>query len=71
MNPQSSQELIDAMHQAIIEMDPDVLALADFHARKSRLSLAQYLEFLITKEAAHGRVPRLPVQSTPAAIVST
>jgi hypothetical protein len=40
---------------AMLDVDPDVIVLAEYLAEKRGMTLGEFLEYLITKEAANGK----------------
>jgi macrodomain Ter protein organizer (MatP/YcbG family) len=53
MKAQSEEMLVDGT--AILELEPDILALGEYLAEKRKMTLSEFVEYLITKEASKGK----------------
>jgi len=49
-----SEEVLDA-GTAVLELEPDILVLGEYLAEKRKMTLSEFVEYLITKEASKGK----------------
>ena len=57
MNALIESERVEAESTVTLELEPDILTLGRFLAKRSGLTLDGFVEYLITKEAAKGKYP--------------
>jgi macrodomain Ter protein organizer (MatP/YcbG family) len=55
MNAQSEPEEILVDGTTILELEPDILTLGEYLAEKRKMTLSEFVEYLITKEASKGK----------------
>jgi hypothetical protein len=56
MNVQSTSEESIADGALVLELDPDIITLGEYLAEKRKMTLDEFVEYLITKEASSGRI---------------
>ena len=56
MNAQSEPEEIHVDGTAVLELEPDILVLGEYLAEKRKMTLSEFVEYLITKEASKGKL---------------
>jgi macrodomain Ter protein organizer (MatP/YcbG family) len=57
MKAQSVPEELFVYGTAILELEPDILVLGEYLAEKRKMTLSEFVEYLITKEASKGKFP--------------
>jgi len=57
MNAPTEPEELLADGMVSLELDPDVIVLGEYLAQKRKMTLSEFVAFLITKEASKGRQP--------------
>lgn len=55
MNAQSEPEALLADGTTVMELEPDILVLGEYLAEKRKMTLSEFVEYLITKEASKGK----------------
>jgi len=56
MKAQSAPEEMSVDGTAILELEPDILVLGEYLAEKRKMTLSEFVEYLITKEASKGKL---------------
>jgi macrodomain Ter protein organizer (MatP/YcbG family) len=56
MKAQSESEEMLIAGSIVLELEPDILALGEYLAEKRKLTLSEFVEYLITKEASKGKL---------------
>ena len=56
MKAQSAPEEMSVDGTAILELEPDILVLGEYLAEKRKMTLSEFVEYLITKEASRGKL---------------
>jgi len=55
MKSQSPPEELFVDGTAELELEPDILVLGEYLAEKRKMTLSEFVEYLITKEASKGK----------------
>jgi macrodomain Ter protein organizer (MatP/YcbG family) len=55
MKAQSAPEELFVDGTAVLELEPDILVLGEYLAEKRKMTLSEFVEYLITKEASKGK----------------
>jgi len=55
MNAPSESEEMLVDGTTILELEPDVLVLGEYLAEKRKMTMSEFVEYLITKEASKGK----------------
>ena len=55
MNAQAEPEEMPVGGNVILDLEPDIVALGEYLCEKNGMTLSQFVEYLITKEAAKGK----------------
>jgi hypothetical protein len=56
MNVQSTSEELITDGTVVLELEPDILTLGEYLAEKRKMTLDEFVEYLITKEASCGKL---------------
>jgi len=56
MKAQSEPEELLVDGTAVLQLEPDILLLGEYLAEKRKMSLSEFVEYLITKEASKGKL---------------
>ena len=57
MKAQSETEELLVDGTVVLELEPDILVLGEYLAEKRKMTLSEFVEYLITKEASKGKFP--------------
>ncbi len=57
MNASSKPDELLVDGNVFLDLEPDVLVLGEYLAEKRKLTLSEFVAFLITKEASKGKLP--------------
>jgi hypothetical protein len=52
--PETEETLVDGT--TILELEPDIRVLGEYLANKRKMSMSEFVEYLITKEASKGKL---------------
>jgi macrodomain Ter protein organizer (MatP/YcbG family) len=56
MKAQSEPEEVLVDGTTVLELEPDILVLGEYLAEKRKMTLSEFVEYLITKEASKGKL---------------
>jgi len=56
MKAKSAPEELFVDGTAVLELEPDILVLGEYLAEKRKMTLSEFVEYLITKEASKGKL---------------
>ena len=56
MKAQSAPDEMLVDGTTVLELEPDILTLGEYLAKKRKMTLSEFMEYLITKEASKGKL---------------